>query len=104
MAFVPTACLNIAEEVRNLAGKSVQAAKEITTLIESSISKAEAGTRIANEINSIEKRKIMSWKIGFFILCVVIILLIIGVAIGFSLNVGNAGNGQNNSSGSFQGF
>jgi methyl-accepting chemotaxis protein len=39
----------VAEEVRNLAGKSAQAAKETTALIEGSIRKVEAGTQIANE-------------------------------------------------------
>ncbi len=39
----------VAEEVRNLAAKSAQAAKETTALIESSIRKTEAGTKIADE-------------------------------------------------------
>ena len=39
----------VAEEVRNLAGKSAQAAKETTALIEGSISRVETGTKIANE-------------------------------------------------------
>lgn len=39
----------VAEEVRNLAGKSAQAAKETTAMIEGSIKKAESGTKIANE-------------------------------------------------------
>ena len=38
----------VAEEVRNLASRSAQAAKETTALIESSIKKAEAGTKIAD--------------------------------------------------------
>jgi methyl-accepting chemotaxis protein len=38
----------VAEEVRNLAARSAQAAKETTGLIESSIKKTEAGTQIAN--------------------------------------------------------
>jgi methyl-accepting chemotaxis protein len=39
----------VAEEVRNLAARSADAARETTELIEGSIRKAEAGTRIANE-------------------------------------------------------
>lgn len=39
----------VAEEVRNLAAKSADAAKETTAMIEGSIKKAEAGTKIANE-------------------------------------------------------
>ena len=39
----------VAEEVRNLAGKSAQAAKETTALIESSVKKAEVGSMIADE-------------------------------------------------------
>jgi len=38
----------VAEEVRNLAARSASAAKETTDLIEGSIKKVEAGTRIAN--------------------------------------------------------
>ncbi len=38
----------VAEEVRNLAARSANAAKETTTLIEGSIKKAEIGTEIAN--------------------------------------------------------
>jgi methyl-accepting chemotaxis protein len=37
----------VAEEVRNLAGRSAAAAKETAELIEGSLSKTEAGTRIA---------------------------------------------------------
>jgi len=39
----------VAEEVRNLAARSANAAKETTEMIEGSIKKAEGGTRIANE-------------------------------------------------------
>lgn len=39
----------VAEEVRNLAARSADAAKETTAMIEGSIKKAEAGTRIAKE-------------------------------------------------------
>lgn len=39
----------VAEEVRNLASKSAQAAKETTSLIEGSVGRVEAGTKIANE-------------------------------------------------------
>lgn len=39
----------VAEEVRNLAARSANAAKETTVLIERSVKKAEAGTKIANE-------------------------------------------------------
>jgi methyl-accepting chemotaxis protein len=39
----------VAEEVRNLAARSANAAKETTALIEGSIGKAEAGTKIADD-------------------------------------------------------
>ncbi len=39
----------VAEEVRNLAARSANAAKETTVMIEGSISKVELGTKIANE-------------------------------------------------------
>ena len=42
----------VAEEVRTLAARSAQAAKETTDMIEGSIKKVEAGTRIANETAS----------------------------------------------------
>lgn len=39
----------VAEEVRNLAARSANAAKETTSMIEGSIKKVETGTKIANE-------------------------------------------------------
>ncbi len=39
----------VAEEVRNLAAKSANAAKETTDMIENSIKKVEAGTKLANK-------------------------------------------------------
>ena len=39
----------VAEEVRNLAARSANAAKETTAMIEGSVKKAEGGTKIANE-------------------------------------------------------
>jgi methyl-accepting chemotaxis protein len=42
----------VAEEVRNLAARSANAAKETTTLIESSINKSGEGTKIANSTAS----------------------------------------------------
>ncbi|HML36515.1 MAG TPA: methyl-accepting chemotaxis protein [Bacillota bacterium] len=42
----------VAEEVRNLAARSAAAAKESTELIENSINKAQAGTKIANDTAS----------------------------------------------------
>ena len=42
----------VAEEVRNLAARSADAAKETTALIEGSIEKVETGTKIANETAS----------------------------------------------------
>jgi methyl-accepting chemotaxis protein len=46
----------VAEEVRTLAAKSAQAAKETTALIESSVRKTEAGTRIADETSAALER------------------------------------------------
>ncbi|MHB8063214.1 MAG: methyl-accepting chemotaxis protein [Ruminiclostridium sp.] len=42
----------VAEEVRNLAARSANAAKETTDMIEGSINKVEGGTKIANETAS----------------------------------------------------
>ncbi|MNJ56877.1 Methyl-accepting chemotaxis protein IV [compost metagenome] len=42
----------VAEEVRNLAARSANAAKETTEMIEDSIKKVEGGTKIANETAS----------------------------------------------------
>ncbi len=42
----------VAEEVRNLAARSANAAKETTDMIENSIKKVEGGTKIANETAS----------------------------------------------------
>ncbi len=42
----------VAEEVRNLAARSAEAAKETTDLIEGSVNKVQAGTTIANETAS----------------------------------------------------
>lgn len=39
----------VAEEVRNLAARSADAAKETTAMIEGAVKKAESGTRIAND-------------------------------------------------------
>lgn len=39
----------VAEEVRNLAGRSAKAARETTEIIEESLHRVEAGTRLANE-------------------------------------------------------
>ena len=39
----------VAEEVRNLAGRSAQAARETTEIIEESLARVEAGTRLASE-------------------------------------------------------
>ncbi len=49
----------VAEEVRNLAARSANAAKETTAMIESSIKKVEDGTKIANE-TAVALNKIVS--------------------------------------------
>jgi len=49
----------VAEEVRNLAAKSANAAKETTALIEGSMKKVEAGSKIADE-TALELSKIVS--------------------------------------------
>ena len=46
----------VAEEVKNLAGKSANAAKETTDLIGSSVYKVNAGTKIANETSDALKK------------------------------------------------
>ena len=46
----------VAEEVRNLAAKSAEAAKNTTSLIEGSISRVENGTKIANETAEMLKK------------------------------------------------
>lgn len=54
----------VAEEVRNLAARSAQAAKETTELIEDSNRKVEAGAKIANETaEALEKIMLESGKV-----------------------------------------
>jgi methyl-accepting chemotaxis protein len=52
----------VAEEVRNLAGKSAEAAKETTALIEGSINKVTTGTKIANETANVLGKIVESSK------------------------------------------
>ncbi len=62
----------VAEEVRNLAARSAQAAKETTALIDGSITKAKVGTEIANVtaeallniVNGVEKTVSLSGEIA----------------------------------------
>jgi methyl-accepting chemotaxis protein len=62
----------VASEVRNLAGRSATAAKEIKLLIEDSVSKVESGARLVNEsgksleeiVDSVKKASVMATEIA----------------------------------------
>ena len=62
----------VADEVRKLAAKSAEAARETTALVEGSIIKTEAGTKIANEtaaalaniVSGVEKTAVISEQIA----------------------------------------
>ena len=62
----------VASEVRNLAGRSATAAKEIKLLIEDSVSKVESGTQLVNEsgksleeiVDSVKKASVMATEIA----------------------------------------
>jgi methyl-accepting chemotaxis protein len=62
----------VASEVRNLAGRSATAAKEIKLLIEDSVAKVESGTQLVNEsgksleeiVDSVKKASVMATEIA----------------------------------------
>jgi methyl-accepting chemotaxis protein len=62
----------VASEVRNLAGRSATAAKEIKTLIEDSVAKVESGSALVNEsgkslediVSSVKKASVMATEIA----------------------------------------
>ena len=62
----------VASEVRNLAGRSATAAKEIKLLIEDSVDKVESGTQLVNEsgksleeiVDSVKKASVMATEIA----------------------------------------
>ncbi len=62
----------VASEVRNLAGRSATAAREIKLLIEDSVGKVEAGTQLVNEsgksleeiVDSVKKASVMATEIA----------------------------------------
>ena len=62
----------VASEVRNLAGRSATAAKEIKLLIEESVTKVETGTQLVNEsgksleeiVDSVKKASVMATEIA----------------------------------------
>jgi methyl-accepting chemotaxis protein len=62
----------VASEVRNLAGRSATAAKEIKLLIEDSVNKVESGTQLVNEsgksleeiVDSVKKASVMATEIA----------------------------------------